>query len=232
MSNKYRYMICFIIAAVAIVLLLLLPDTVQVLNQHNCVVVIDAGHGGFDGGAVGRYTDVREDVLNLTVCQKLASLFEKNGYTVIMTREDENALGDTKDADMARRREIIENANADVVISVHMNKFRDGSVSGPMAFYYADSEDGKELARLIQEQLNEKLTPPKPREFKPERYFMLRAGECPCVLIECGFLSNEREEQLLQTDVYQNKCASAIYCGTAAYLEQRFATDITNDIDQ
>jgi N-acetylmuramoyl-L-alanine amidase len=94
-----------------------------------------------------------------------------------------------------------------------------------MAFYYEESAEGKILAQLIQEQLNEYLQPPKPRTFKPQNYFMLRHGECPCILVECGFLSNEREEGLLQTDEYQEKIAKALYLGIDAYFEQRFESD-------
>ncbi len=219
MKIRNRYMVFFLIAAaLTVVMLLSAPASAQVISRSRVTIVIDAGHGGFDGGAVGRLTDVREDVLNLAVAKKLERLFVINGYNVIMTREDENAVASTKRADMERRGEIINDSKPDIVISIHMNKFKDTSVSGPMAFYHKDSEEGKILAEFIQKQLNEYLDPPKPRTFKPEDYFMLRAGECPCVLVECGFLSNEREEKLLQDDEYQEKCARAVYRGTAQYL--------------
>jgi N-acetylmuramoyl-L-alanine amidase len=216
-----RYIICcFIVAAIVGFVLMLLPESQSVMRVERLTVVIDAGHGGLDGGAVGRQTGVREDGLNLIVAKKLQSLFEKNGFKVVMTRQDEKWLGTSKQADMAKRREIIQNADADVVISIHMNKFQDSRVSGPMVFYHEDSEEGKILAELIQTELNTRLEPPKPRTFKPETYFILRAGECPCVLVECGFLSNEREERLLQTDEYQEQCAKAIYAGVRAYFDQ------------
>ena len=222
MKHATRYIVCFfIVAMIGAVALLLPPEQGQAtVNTGKFVVVIDAGHGGLDGGAVGRLTNVREDGLNLSVAEKLRSLFEKNGVSVVMTRTDEKALGKSKDADMAKRREIIQNAGADIVISIHMNKFQDSNVSGPMAFYHADSDEGKKLAELIQNELNARLDPPRPRTFKPETYFILRSGECPCVLVECGFLSNEREERLLQTEDYQMSCAKAIYAGAQAYLGQ------------
>jgi len=216
-----RYIICcFIVAVIVGFVLMLLPESRSVMRVARPTVVIDAGHGGIDGGAVGRKTGVREDGLNLIVAKKLQALFEKNGFKVVMTRQDENWLGSSKQEDMAKRREIIQSAGADVVISIHMNKFQDSRVSGPMVFYHEDSEEGKILAELIQKELNERLEPPKPRTFKPETYFILRVAECPCVLVECGFLSNEREERLLQTDEYQEQCAKAIYAGVRAYFEQ------------
>ena len=140
-------------AVIVSIILLLQLENQPVMGMAKYTVVIDAGHGGLDGGAVGRLTRVREDGLNLIVANKLKSLFEKNGITVVMTRKDEKALAASKDADMAKRREIIESSDADIVISIHMNKFQDSSVSGPMAFYHEDSEEGKKLAELIQTEL-------------------------------------------------------------------------------
>jgi len=222
MKNARRYMIFFIAVAIVASLLVLLPEAARpAMRTSKGTIVIDAGHGGFDGGAIGRLTGAREDIINLAVAQKLQALFEKNGYTVIMTRGDENAVGDTKSGDMAKRREIIENAHADIVVSIHMNKFPDSSVSGPQVFFYEDSAEGEELAKLVQQELIEALDPPKVRTEHPEDYFILCSGDGPAIIVECGFLSNEREEKLLQDDDYQARCARAIYRGVAAYLEKR-----------
>jgi N-acetylmuramoyl-L-alanine amidase len=213
-------MIFFLTVSIIVAVLLLVNSvSAQVMKQHRGTIIIDAGHGGFDAGASGKVTKVREDVLNLAVAKKLERLFEINGFTVIMTREDGNAIATTKKKDMARREQIIEEANPDVVISIHMNKFPDSSVSGPMAFYYEKSEEGKKLAQMIQEQLNEYMQPPKPRTFKPEDYFMLRHGKCPCILVECGFLSNPGEETLLATDDYQRKLAFSVFAGYYEFLQ-------------
>ena len=221
MKHALRYFICFfMIAAIGAVLFSLLPRDRMAMSRAKFTVVIDPGHGGFDGGAVGRLTKVREDGLNLIVANKLKDLFEKNGIAVVMTRADDKALGRTKGEDMAKRRSIIESAGADIVISIHMNKFKDTKASGPVTFYHEESEEGKKLAELIQDELNTRLEPPRPRTFRPETYFILRSGGCPCVLVECGFISNEREEQLLQTEEYQDKCAKAIYSGAKLYLDQ------------
>lgn len=224
MKRNKRYLIYIFIVLILFVTLLLIPLSQPALNQRDTVIVIDAGHGGFDGGAEGRLTGVKEDGLNLNVSKKLQTLFENQGYTVIMTREDENALGRTKDEDMKKRKQIIENANADIVISIHMNKFMDTSCYGPVVFFHSDSSEGEKLAKLMQAKLVETLQPERPRVEKPESYFILRSGECPCVLVECGFLSHEREEQLLQTEEYQALCASAIFKGAMLYLTQRYIT--------
>lgn len=217
-----RYIIFFTVVLVLTGLLLVTGShgVVPAVRQDNTVIVIDAGHGGFDGGAVGRLTKINESNLNLAVAIKLRSLCMQAGYGVIMTREDDNALGSTKSADMAKRRAIIEESNADVVISIHMNKFSDPSVAGPQVFYFVESEEGEALALCIQEAFNDELMPKRPRIQKSERYFILRCGTAPCVIAECGFLSNEEEERLLQMDDYQQKCAQAIYDGITAYIKQ------------
>ena len=94
MKSAQRYMIFFIIVAVGISIILLPQAAQPVMRTSKGTIVIDAGHGGFDGGATGRLTGVHEDALNLSVAQKLQSLFGKNGYTVVMTREDGDAIGE------------------------------------------------------------------------------------------------------------------------------------------
>lgn len=230
---KHRYIIFFLIVAIIVALLLMMiPKAQPVINVEDTIILIDPGHGGFDSGAIGRYTKVHEDDLNLAVSLKLRKLFEDNGYKVVMTRDDENAVGVTKDGDMWKRRNIIDNSNADIVICVHMNKFSDSSVHGPITFYFEKSIEGEKLAKSVQDELNAALKPYRPRTYKPERYYILRSGQCPCILVECGFISNEREERLLQTDDYQAKCAYAIYQGATLYLANRFVTDINEDIEQ
>jgi N-acetylmuramoyl-L-alanine amidase len=231
MRQMQRYMVLFFVAAMVAAILLLPSVTgdLSAMQTPKGTIVIDAGHGGFDGGATGRATGIPEDGINLAVAKKLQSLFEKNGYEVIMTREDENAVGDNKDEDMARRREIIASSGADIVISIHMNKFPSASVSGPQVFYYEKSTEGEELAKLIQQELIEALDPPKQRVEHPEDYYILCSGDCPAVIVECGFLSNEREEALLITDEYQAECAKAIYRGADAYLEQRTQSEDAGD---
>ncbi len=221
MKRKRRYLIYFLIVIVLIASLIAIPLSKPVMNQKDIIIVIDAGHGGFDGGAVSP-NGVKEDGLNLSVAMKLKTMCLNQGYGVIMTREDENAIGDTKDEDMRKRKQIIENSNASVVISIHMNKFSDTTCHGPVVFYHKDSEEGEKLAKIMQEKLVETLKPERPRVEKPETYFILRSGDCPCVLVECGFLSNAHDEELLQTKDYQEKCATAIFKGLQLYFSQRY----------
>ena len=119
-------------------------------EKLNCLIVLDAGHGGMDCGAIGKISGVHEDVLNLDVAKKLQKLLEDAGARVIMTRETNEALASTKSADMEKRRSIISSAGADIVVSIHMNFFSDMSSAGPQVFYYEKSEGGRTLATHIQ----------------------------------------------------------------------------------
>ncbi len=218
-NRLFLFVICSLFFAVTVYHLWVMPVQ-QVTTQIKGIIVIDPGHGGFDGGAIG-LTKVREDAINLAISQELQQLFIAEGYQVIMTRENENAVGKTKDSDMAKRREIIENSNADVVISVHCNKYKDPAASGPIVFYYKGSTKGEKLASFIQQELNTELQPPLERTYRPQNYFILRSGKAPCVLVECGFLSNKQEEKLLQTSDYQGTFAYAVLKGAIRYLNQR-----------
>ncbi len=180
-------------------------------------VVVDAGHGGFDGGAVGTASGTRESGLNLTVAARLAEQLEANGLAVIMTRSEDTALGATKEKDLKRRGEIISGEEVDMVVSIHMNKFSDAQVSGAMAFYQCGSGEGQKLAQTVINEVTD-TTGRKRRLANPGDYFVLRECSCPAVLVECGFLSNAEEEQKLLDEAYLCAIADAIARGVLAYL--------------
>ncbi len=182
-------------------------------------VVVDAGHGGADGGAVGSKTGVVEAGLNLAVASAVRDALEEAGVAVLMTRTDENALADTKQADMQARRAIMNTEGVDLVVSVHMNRFTDPAVSGPMAFYMKGSEAGQHLAELVIASVCEAIGRPV-RSANPGDYFVIRESPAPSVLVECGFLSNAEDEALLQTEEHQQKLVRGIVDGVLAYLAE------------
>ena len=191
------------------------------IPENAFAIMIDAGHGGFDGGAVGVGTGAIEAELNLSVAKLLAEELEGLGFYVVLTRSDGEALGVTKAEDMQRRRELFGLENIDLVVSIHMNKFRDRSISGPMVFYMKGSKEGKALADMVIASVCEAVGRPL-RSANPEDLFVLRTPYAPSVLVECGFLSNPEDEALLLTEEYQKKLAHGIaegIAGYAAYLE-------------
>ncbi len=188
----------------------------------NFVIVLDAGHGGEDGGAIGIHTLVREKDINLSIVQKLGRLFESAGATVVLTRNNEDSLCTgkySKMEDMQARAAVIEAANPYVVISVHCNSFpQSKNVKGAQMFYYPGSETGERLAECIQNSLRKHVDTSNKRMVKNEDFYMLRHGNSTNVMIECGFLSSPEEEKLLCDEAYQDMLAYAVFDGTCAYM--------------
>ena len=158
-----------------------------------CVIALDAGHGGYDGGAVGRVSGTPEKGLNLDVARRLAAILEAQGAQIVMTRTDDYALCDEhppirkKLQDMQRRAAIIEQSGAQMVLSIHMNEYAGRSQSGPQVFYREGCPAGRLLAGAIQEAMNETLAPKKKRSALGGDYYILTLGR-PSVLVECGFI--------------------------------------------
>lgn len=180
-------------------------------------IVIDPGHGGFDPGALGVTKGVREDVLNLAVAKMLAQELKNAGATIVMTRTDDNALAGEKKEDMWLRREMIERPGVDCVVSIHMNKFSDRSVNGPMVFYMRGSQRGQALAQCVQDTIS-KAAGKRSRKASVGDYYILRSGTPPCIIVECGFLSNYNDQQQLRNSEYQAKIARAIAEGVINYF--------------
>lgn len=195
------------------------PSREPLPTPERFYVIVDAGHGGFDGGASGVDTLVREADLNLQVARYVQEALEGAGVRVLMTRTDEAALGNTKKEDMARRKELLLTEGADAVVSVHMNKFSDRRVRGPMAYYQGGAEAGQALAASVIDSLTAALELPA-RLPNPGNNFVTRVPTCPAVLVECGFLSHPEEEQRLQEEAYQRAIAQAIAQGVISYLEE------------
>ncbi|MBQ9942076.1 MAG: N-acetylmuramoyl-L-alanine amidase [Christensenellaceae bacterium] len=181
-------------------------------------VVIDAGHGGSDGGTLGVNTSVAEAHINLQIARRLQAVLESSGTNVIMTRQDEAAVGATKDEDMANRRKIIKESGQDVTVSIHQNHYSDPAVKGPQVFYAPGSIKGRQLAECIQARLNGRLEVTAPRQAMEGNYYIVKSGAAPAVIVECGFLSNPEEEQLLQKGAYQIEIVKAITEGLEDYF--------------
>lgn len=189
------------------------------------VVVIDAGHGGRDRGVVGP-GKTEEAAFNLLLSKELGELLEDAGFEVVYTRKDEKALCDDgsnfKKRDMAERKRIIEKALPDIVVSIHANKFPLRERRGAQVFFDGFNEDGKFLAEDIQRDLNILNDKYAKRTFRALSgdYFILKCTHAPAVIVECGFLSNPRDEELLNTPEYRGKLAFSIYSGIVSFLSR------------
>ena len=142
---------------------------------------------------------------------------EALGMEGILTREDENALAATKKADMAARKSIMNSPGVDGVVSIHMNKFTDCSVHGPMAFYMEGSVEGERLAKAVIDSITSAIGAPE-RLANPADYYVIRESKPVAVLVECGFLSNSGDVKLLTDPAHQKKLAKAIAAGVDSYF--------------
>ena len=195
---------------------------VNALEQEPYVVVLDAGHGGQDPGKVG-VNNALEKELNLEIAQKLKEELSKEGIAVYMTREDDGGLYEETDAnkkraDLAARLAIIQEKQPDLVVSIHQNSYSSQDIRGPQTFYYKSSEKGKELAERIQTALWEAFPDYKRKAKANGDYYLLLHTACPTVIVECGFLSNWDEAELLSSEEYQMEMARAIAEGIGEYF--------------
>ena len=194
----------------------------QVEEKKNICVVIDAGHGGADPGKVGINDQLEKDI-NLEIAQMLKQFLQAEGITVVMTREGDGGLYDEnasnkKVQDMRRRLAIIEEADPVLIVSIHQNSYHEEYVKGAQVFYYETSQNSKQLAEIIQEQLRS-LDPDNKRGAKGnDSYFLLKKTSKPIAIVECGFLSNREEAAELSAPLYQEKMAWNIHMGIMKYL--------------
>lgn len=188
------------------------------------VIVIDAGHGGADPGMIG-IGGLEEKGINLAVSMKLKEALENQGFTVVMTRQEDKGLYEEgtrnkKVQDMQNRIKIMEKAKPILAVSIHQNSYIEESVKGPQVFYYETSAEGQKLAVNIQNALNTELSTERPRKEKGNTsYFLLKKSPCVLNIVECGFLTNKKEAELLQTEEYQQRIVEAVVKGIVQYIE-------------
>lgn len=192
-------------------------------QAQRLTVVIDAGHGGIDGGVVGIQTGTKESDINLSVSRVLQELLEEAGLNVVQTRKTEAGLYGAatqgyKKRDMKKRSEIINRSSPALVISVHQNFFSLSSRRGGQVFYRGDSEKSKTLATLVQNELNSMSECVKKTQALAGDYYVLNCSDYPSVIVEGGFLSNAQDEALLVSEEYQKKLAQAIANGALLFL--------------
>lgn len=228
MYQKIRLVMAIILLASA----LLIGKTMSVVVSSGQVkkesmkktVVIDAGHGGSDPGKIGVNQCLEKDI-NLQIALKVKEKLENEQVKVIMTREDENGLStdgasNHKIEDMKKRVEIINASEASIAVSIHQNSYTSEDVKGAQVFYFTHSEQGKQMAEIMQENFR-LANPENKRQAKDNQtYYMLKKTKIPTIIVECGFLSNWEEAEKLTDDSYQEKTAQIICDGIMKILQQ------------
>ena len=190
------------------------------------IVVLDAGHGGLDGGA--NVNDVMEKDIALKVTLKLRDYLQEQGALVILTREDDadvanedtQGIRNRKQEDLRNRVELINNSEADLFLTIHLNAFPSSSSKGAQTFYTTRFEENEQVAKFIQAEIIRNLENTKREPRLIRRVYLMEQAKKPGALVEVGFLSNPEERERLVQDSYQEKLAASIYKGVLRYLTE------------
>lgn len=193
----------------------------------NKVVVIDAGHGGPDPGAVGASGMLEKDIV-LEISKRLKEIFSHSGAHVVMTRDNDihindknnTPLGSEKVDDLKQRVVIANDEKADIILCIHVNAFPSSEWRGAQVFYQRGSDKSKELAEAIQGEMT-RILQNTDRLVEPHDTYIMRESKMPAVTVEIGFISNLEEEKLLKDKNYQGKLAWSIYAGTVKYFANK-----------
>ena len=209
-----------IIVAVFIALLIIkVPVMAEEISKG--IVLIDAGHGGIDGGAQSKNGTIEKDI-NLQISKRLKEKLEKEGYKVYMTREEDKELSPKKVKDLEARCKMKIETKCDVFISIHQNKFNSEKCFGAQV-WYASNEKSMKLAKYVQDSLKEAVKDNNKRLEKAakEQHKILRDKyDGACLIVECGFLSNNEEEQRLKSESHQNQIVDGITIGINKYFDE------------
>jgi N-acetylmuramoyl-L-alanine amidase len=211
--------------------------TVSVTNDEKVqrIVVLDAGHGGEDPGAVSDYSGIKEKDVNLIIAKKAKELLENEGYKVLLTREEDvlvyepgtQRMFQKRKQDLLKRKKMMDESGADAVVSVHLNKFEQTQYHGAQVFFPHNSPDSTKLAVSIQKSIKETADP---RDYRQALVrgkvnelpiIIFRDLKVPTVVVECGFLSNVEEDSRLASEEYQGKLALAIKQGIVNYFNAK-----------
>ena len=183
------------------------------------VIILDAGHGGEDGGATG-VNGVLEKELNLSITRTLADLLRAAGYAVVETRTEDRLLcaedtpkGHRKAGDLQNRLKYTEEYPNSVFISLHMNTFPNDSCRGTQVWYSQNDESSLSIAQAVQNKIKAELQPSNHRKVKAatSSIYLLRHAKTPAILVECGFLSTPDECEALTSDTYRKVLALVIF---------------------
>ena len=193
------------------------------------VIVIDAGHGGEDSGAVDN--GIFEKDINLSIAKKLRDMLEISRYKVTMTREDDVSIYDStaestrekKVSDLKNRVGIINGKKNNILVSIHQNKFEQSQYFGTQMFYSKNNPKSAVLAEEMRKSVTGMLQPENKRELKSadSSIYILNKADVPAVIVECGFLSNAEEAKKLSDNDYQQKMAFSIYSGILGYINKK-----------
>lgn len=201
------------------------------VNDTKPIIILDAGHGGIDGGC-SAYNGALEKNINLSIELSLKAILETFGYSVEVTRSTDTSIYDPgivgiskqKKSDMKNRLDLFNKYENAVAISIHQNKFTDPQFNGAQMFYAETNPLSQTLAQTLQTTFKSKLQKNNDREIKNagKDLYLLYYSKCPSVMVECGFLSNKQEADLLLSKDYQKKVALTIFSGLNDFIKNNY----------
>ncbi len=196
-------------------------SALSAVNAGGTVIVVDAGHGGEDGGAVSP-DGVEESQINLAIARQVQDLLLLSGQPVVMTRTEDVSLDNgeatvrkRKRADLKNRAALVNGVQHATLLSIHQNSLPSSPVTHGAQVFWNQQGDAQELAQVVQDSLNLCINPGNEKHCKqiPSSVYLMKESKVPGVLVECGFLSNPQETNALQDITYQRKLALAITAG-------------------
>lgn len=228
MLNLLKRVVPQIVVLVIICVIVLLSyfktEIINVNTEPNTykTIIIDAGHGGFDGGASAADGTVEKDI-NLKISKNVCDILRLNGFKVIMTRESDTGTEDDpsdtiirrKKSDLSNRLKIMQENPDGIFVSIHLNKFTTSAARGAQVFYSKNYTQSYNLANNVQESIKTLIQPDNTRVVKQgtDSTYLLKNAVVPAIIVECGFLSNNTDLEQLKNAEYQSKMAFAISKG-------------------
>lgn len=222
MNNKIKYVM--VIMAVIIVLLVSLkiqvggnetentvPNTKTSSQLKGKIVVIDAGHGGIDPGAVR--DGIFEKDINLSIALKVKEMLQDKGIKVVMTRSEDKKIP------LEERVQISNDSNTDLFVSIHQNAVEDNVTYGTQVWFEKTNKESGKLAKIMQESIMKSINGKDRGIQSNQSLYVTKNTKEPSVLVECGFISSDSERQLLQDYKYQEEIAKGIVNGISQYLK-------------
>ncbi len=230
MFKRFAFQICILLGVCLLGVFGLVRESIQIQGtiKTTPTVIVDAGHGGFDGGAVAGDGTVEKDI-NLEISLKLAEILRFNGFDVVMTRTEDigtdsvsGSVAKRKKSDLENRLMLMEKNPDSLYVSIHLNKFTTSAASGTQVFYTPNFKEAYDLSLLVQKSVVSMLQPENTRTVKQgtSATYLLKNAKVPAIIVECGFLSNKSELQKLKNEDYQSQMAFAVASGIMDFYSQ------------
>lgn len=233
--QRYYKIVLWSLGCIILWLLIQFPLQ-QVLPNYKAIpqpfagttIVLDPGHGGPDGGAKGS-NNIDEKIVTLEVAKLLRDYLEQAGAVVYLTREDDRDLANKETKGLSRRKSedirnrlaFIQEKEADLFLTIHLNAIANPRWSGAQTFFYPNFPENKLLAESIQTELIKNMENTDRTPLQIDTVYLLKYAEVPGALVELGFLSNEQERALLEKTSYQKKLAASVYQGMTHYMIEK-----------